>query len=159
MALGNIFSPFCPSDDRSLENGGIFGGGGVPPEQEDRLRIAECRVPIGVKKECLRPRAGGRNNYSLHPPAVKNVSPAGPESHHGPNLAQEVVAIEISTAVREYAIFGIKLPDRIASPVVVNENSPGIVASPQERDRLLGKLLRLNCVLVAGKGDPFHQCK
>jgi hypothetical protein len=117
-------------------------------------------MPIGVEKEGLSQRAARGHKYGLHLPAVKNVSPAGPELQHGlDRLAQKVVAIEVRAAVHEYAIFGIKFPDGIASPVVVNENSPGIVAGSQERDRLLGKLLRHAGILVAGKTDPLHQCK
>src|SRR5450759_5238319 len=159
MALGNIFSLSCPADDGPLENISIFDGG-VPPEQDDRPRVAECSMPIGIEKEGLGQRAGRGHQYRLHLPSVKHVSPAGPESHHGLNrLAQEVVAIKISAAVHEYAILGIKLPDRIASPVVVNENSLGLVAGPPERHSLLGKLLRLVGILVAGKTDPLHQYK
>src|SRR5450631_1898392 len=130
MALGNIFSLSCPSDDRFMENLGIFDGG-VRPEQDNRLRVAECRMPTGVEKEGLSQRASRGHKHSLHLPAVKNVSPAGPEIHHGfDRLAQEVIAIEVRAAVHEYAIFGIKFPDRIASPVVENEDSLGMVAGP-----------------------------
>jgi len=117
-------------------------------------------MPIGVEKEGVSECAGRGNKYRLHLPAVKNVSPAGPEIHHGPNrLAQEIDAIEVGAAVHEYAIFGIKFPDRITSPVIENKEFPGLVASSQEGDSLLGKLLRLAGILVAGKTDPLHQCK
>ncbi len=68
-------------------------------------------------------------------------------------------AIEVGAAVHEDAIFGIELPDRVASPVVVNKDFLGLVAVPQERDRFLGKLFRLGSILAAGKTDPLHQCK
>jgi len=131
----------------------------VPPEQDDCLRVAECSIPIAVQKEGLSQRAGRGHKYSLHLPAIKNVSPASPELHRGLKLAQEGVAIQVRAAVYEYAIFRIELPDRIASPVIVNENSPRIVAGTQERDSSLRKLLRLAGILVAGKTDPLHQCK
>jgi hypothetical protein len=74
-------------------------------------------------------------------------------------LVQEVVAIEVCAAVHKYAIFRIKFPDRIASPVVINENSLGLGAGLQESDRSLGILLRLVGILAAGETDPLHQCK
>ena len=107
----------------------------------------------------MRERTRRGHKYRLHLPAVKNVTPAGPELQGGLKLAQEVVAIEVGAAVHEHAIFGIEFPDRIASPVVVNENSLGLGAGLQERDSFLGKLLRLAGVLVAGKTDPFYQRK
>src|SRR4030088_2526270 len=116
-------------------------------------------MPIGVEEEGLSQRAGRGHKYSLHLPAVKNVSPAGPELHGGLKLPQEVVAIEVGAAVHEYAIFGIEFPDCIASPVVVNENSPGLGPGLQERDSLLRILLRLTGILVAGKTDPFYRRK
>src|SRR5208282_5665135 len=163
MALGNIFSVSCPSDVGSLDNGplgnaGIFNGG-LRPEQEDGLRVAEGCMPIRVEKEGLRQRARRRHKHRLHLPAVKNLSPAGPELYGGLKLAQEVVAIEVRPAVHEYTILGIKFPDGIASPVVVNKDVTGLVAGPQERDSFLRKLLGLAGILVAGESDPLHQCK
>src|SRR5882762_604979 len=158
MALGNIFSLSCLSDDRLLEKVRIFGVG-MRVEQDDRLRVDECSMPIGVEKEGLSQGAGRGHKYRVHLPAVKNVSPAGSELHCDLKLAQQVVAIEVCAAVHKDAIFGIKFPDRIASPVVVNEDPPGLLAGPQERDSSLGKLLRLPGVLAAGKTDPLHQCK
>jgi hypothetical protein len=86
-------------------------------------------MPIGVEKEGLRHCAGRRHKYGFHLPVVEHVLPAGSELHHGANrLTHEVVAIEIGAAIHEYAILRIEIPDGIASPVVKNENSPGIVA-------------------------------
>src|SRR5208282_6428803 len=62
-------------------------------------------------------------------------------------------------SVHEHAIFGIKLPDRVASPIVVDKNPLRIMAGLQERDCSLGKQLRLASVLVASKTDPVHQGK
>ena len=121
-------------------------------------------MPIRVEQEGLRQRAGGGHKHRLHLPVVKNVSPAGPELDGGLKLSEEVFApeigaIEVRSAIHEYAIFGIELPDRIASPVVVNEDFLGLVAGPLERDSFFGKLLRLGSILVAGKSRPLHQCK
>src|SRR5258708_26832232 len=116
-------------------------------------------MPIGVEEEGLRQGAGRRHEDSVHLPVMKNVRPAGPELHGGFELTQQVVAIEIGAAVHEYAIFGIEFPDRIASPVVVNEDSAGLVAGLQEGGSFLGKLLRLAGVLVTSKTDPFYQRK
>src|ERR1019366_6398835 len=122
MALGNIFSLFCPGDEGSPGNGSIFDGR-LPAEQED-LRVAGGNMPVGVEKEGLSHGAGVGHKDRLYLPAVKHVAPAGADLHHGLNrLAQEVVAIEIGAAIHEHAIFRIKLPDGIASPVVVNEDS------------------------------------
>src|ERR1700674_5167419 len=126
-------------------------------EQDDGLRVDERSMPVGVEKEGLSQRAGRGHKYRLHLPAVKNVSPAGPELHCGLKLAQQVVAIQVCAAINEYAIFGIELPDCIASPVVVNEDSSGLVASLQERDRFLGKQVRLAGILVSGKTDPLYR--
>src|ERR1700676_4140309 len=128
-------------------------------EQDDRLRIGERNLPVGVEEEGLRQRAGRGHKHRLNFPVVKNVSPAGPELHCGLKLEKQVVAIEVCAAVHKYAILGIKFPDRIASPVVVNENSLGLGAGLQERDSSLGILFRLAGILAAGKTDPLHQCK
>src|SRR6202158_5810691 len=155
MALGNIFSLSAPIGDGPLEKGRNFRRR-VRADQDDRVRVDERSMPVGVEKEGLRQRAGRWHKHSLHLPAVKNVSPTGPELHGGLKLAQQVVAIEVGATVHEYAIFGIEFPDRIASPIVVNENSLGLGAGLQERDCLLGILLRFVGILAAGKTDPFY---
>src|SRR5208282_6113216 len=121
-------------------------------------------MPIGVEQEGLRQRAGRGQKRRLHLPAVENVSPTGAELHRGLKLAEEVFApeigapeigaIEVGAAVHEDAIFGIALPDRIASPVIVNKDFLGLVAGPQERDGFFGKLLHLGSTLAASKTDP-----
>src|ERR1700674_4853624 len=128
-------------------------------EQDDGLRVDECSMPIGVEKEGLSQRAERGHKYRLHRPAVKNVSPAGPGLQGGLKLARQVVAIEVRSAVHEHAMFGIKFPDGIASPVVVNENSLGLGTGLQERDSSLRILLRLVGILAAGETDPLHQRK
>src|ERR1700730_11710617 len=155
---GKHFFAFLPLWRQSRGNGSIFDGG-VRAEQDDRLRIAECSVPVGVENEGLRQSAGRGHKYRLYLPAIKNVSPAGPELDCGLKLAQQAVAIEVSPAVHEDAIFGIKSPDRVASPVVINENSLGLGSGLQERDSSLGILLRLVVILAAGETDPLHQRK
>src|SRR6202140_1947773 len=116
-------------------------------------------MPLGVEEEGLGQGAGRGYKYRLHLPAVKNVSPAGPELHCGLKLAQQVVTVEVCAAVHKYAIFGIKFPDGIASPVEVHENSLGLVAGPQESDSFLGEQVRLAGVLVSSKIDPLYQRK
>src|SRR5208337_4228017 len=106
MALGNILSLSCPSG-YGIWKMAEFSTGGVRPQQEDRLGVAECTMPIGVEKEDLSQRAGRGHQHRLHLPALKNVPPAGPELHSGLKLAQEVVAIEVRPAVHKYTIFRI----------------------------------------------------
>src|SRR5208282_5689235 len=86
---------------------------------------------------------------------VENFSPAGAKLHHGANgLAEQVVAIEVGAAVHKYAIFRIQFPNRIASPVIENEDVSRIVTGMQESHRFLRKMLGFAGILVAGETDP-----
>ena len=74
-------------------------------------------------------------------------------------LVQEVVAVEVGATIHENPVFGIELPDGIASPVVVNEDVLRIVGGAQERDRVLRKLRGFRSRLVAGQADPLDRLK
>jgi hypothetical protein len=97
---------------------------GEGPAQENRFRVFECSTPTWVQQKPLAQGRGRRHKYGLYSPAVKNVSPATSKGYHSRKLANQVVAIKVGAAVHEYAILGIKLPDREASPVIVNKDVP-----------------------------------
>ena len=100
-------------------------GGWLCPDHDDRLGVDKCGMPIGVEHKGLGQSGGRGHKDGVHIPPVKNVLPAGVQEHGSLELAQQVVAIEVGTAIHEYAVFGIEFPDGVASPVVVDKNSPG----------------------------------
>ena len=155
---GKQFFTFLPRWYRVSTKTSIFNRG-MAPEEDDRLGVLECGMPIRVQKKGLRQRAGRWHKYGLHLPAIQNVSPAGSEPYGSLELAQQVVAVEVGSAIHEHSVFRIKIPYGIASPVVVHEDSRGMAGGLQKCYRLLGKLLRLAGVLTAGKTGPSHQRK
>ena len=106
---------------------------------------------MGVEKQSLCQGAGRRDQQRFDVPAIQHAAPALPELHRGRELVQRAVAIEVGAAIQKYPIFRIKIPDGIASPVVVNENSAWLVVGAEEGDRFLWVLLRFAGILVVGQ--------
>ncbi len=136
----------------------IFDGGTVP-KQENRLRIEEGGMPIGFEFEGLRQGAGRGHQDFIHLPGVEDLAPAGLELQRGFELAEEVVTlravspqigalIKVSAAISEHAIVRVKLPEGVASPVVVDEKARRIMGVAQECNRSVRKLTDLVEVLM-----------
>ena len=134
-------------------------------DEDDGLRVAVGSLPAGVEQQGLDDGGIRGNKDGLNVPVVEDCPPAAVEVDDGVNaLPQEVVSVEIvfvkvSAAVSKDAILRIEFPDRVASPVVVNEKPFGLIARVQELDGFLGKLPGLADGLLGGEVDPSDHGK
>jgi hypothetical protein len=85
---------------------------------------------MGIEKEGLGQCARRGNKHSFDLPIGQNFVPARAELNRPLELAEQVIAVKVRTAIHEHSIAGIKIPDRVAAPIVVNEDPLGLVAGP-----------------------------
>src|SRR5882724_5384990 len=154
---GTHFFTFVPYQRRFLiirrfSRGDPWGGRESPANRGIRRAIGRPRggpgptLPTGAQE---RPA----------PPFVQNLRPSGAQLGSLLELVQQIVAVEVSPAVHKHTILWIELPDSVASPVVINEQSARQLVRAQEFYRGSRIQLSLGASLVAHEAHPTSQGK